>query len=88
MKNNLSAVPFFRNGKCPFVPYRIHKIGISYSRKPAFGAEGNGYFKWKITAFLIASILSGACIINVKIPFSVETLPVLTDKLRPRIFVS
>jgi hypothetical protein len=71
-----------------FVPYAVDIIGMSYTRKLAFRAEGYYYLAIEFICALVVVKFTGDRIVNFKIPFSIKAKPVTANKIRTRIFCS
>ena len=88
MQNNTLACPRCGNFNILAIPDTVHKIGVTDTGKLALGTIRNGDLTVQRVALIELETFAVFGIIDLKIPLTVETDPILTDKLRSGVFFS
>jgi hypothetical protein len=81
VQNHALACPRGGNFNVSAIPNGIHKIGMPYPRKRRFGRERHGDFSIKAVSFKKLLFKTNLGIIDFKIPYAIETLPILAQSV-------
>ena len=86
MQINVFARPVFGYINHALVPHAIDEVGIFHSRKLAFRAEGHLYTVLQAIAILQIAMGTRFSEIEFVAPLSIQVHPIVSYKLRTRIF--
>ena len=81
VQNHTLASPLCGNINISAIPNRIHKIGVSYSRKNRFGRERHVDFLRETVSLVKILFETNLGVINFKIPYAVQIQPILAQSV-------